>query len=102
MAKSNVRRATPKPMKGYMLTDDQQKTIGNVAKLLIQAQCYLENENVDNSMECYGDFLVLYRNLTRTLNKAYDIMHVHNVASEAYHLADGLEATNLHGGYTHL
>lgn len=96
MAKSNVRRATPKPMKGYILTDDQQKTIGNVAKLLVQAECYLEQENVDNSMECYGDFVVLYKEITRALNKAYDIMHVHNVATEAYRLQDELESTHFH------
>lgn len=88
MAKSNPRRATPKPMKGYTLTEDQMRTIGNVAKLLVQAECYLEAENVDNTMECYGDFLVLYREVTRTLNKAYSIMHVHNMTEGAERLAE--------------
>lgn len=94
--------AKSKQMKEYVLTENQQKTVGTVAKLLIQVQCYLESEDVDNSMECYGDFVALYKQTTMALNKAYNIMHVHNVASEAYRLADELEATNLHGGYTHL
>lgn len=86
-----ARRATPNPMKGYSLTDNQMRTIGNVSKLLVQAECYLEAEDVDNTMECYGDFVALYKEITRALNKSYAIMHVHNMTEGAERLANDLK-----------
>lgn len=105
--------AKSKSMKGYLLTDEQKKTIGNVTKLLVQAECYLEAEDVDNSMECYGDFVALYKQITMSLNKSYSIMRIHNTTEQAYYIAKteagslygkavDSESTNLHGGYTHL
>lgn len=99
MAKSNIskkRRATPKPMRGFILTDNQKRTIGNVTKLLVQAQCYLEAEDVDNTMECYEEFVALYRQITRALNKSYDIMKSHNITEQTYYLAK-TEMSSLYG-----
>lgn len=69
------------PMHGYTLDDEQMKTIGNVAKLLVQAECYLEQDSTDNNMEHYGDFKTLYTDVHKALEQAYHIMRVHNLSS---------------------
>ena len=80
------------PMTGYSLTDDQMRTIGEVSRVLIDAQCYLENDETDNSMECYGDFMTLYTKIHEALTQAYHIMRVHNMTEDAYRMAS--EHTN--------
>lgn len=72
-----------KKINGYTLTGDQQITIGNVGTQLVQAECYLESENVDNTMECYGDFKTLYQLVHKALEQVYDIMGTHNTTTYA-------------------
>lgn len=99
MAKSRV----PK-LKAYLLTEDQKRTIGNVTKLLVQAECYLESDDVDNTMECYGDFAALYKQLSMTLSKAYNIMRSHNIAEQAKYLEETdveVLRKEYRGGFTH-
>ena len=79
--------AKSKTIKGYLLTDDQKKTIGNVTKLLVQAECFLEQDSTDNTMEHYGDFKTLYTDIHKALDQAYHIMRVHNTTEQAYYLA---------------
>ena len=86
-----TRRATSNPMKGYSLTDNQMRTIGKVTKLLIEAEAYLVAEEVDNTMECYGDFVALYKQITHAINKSYAIMKVHNMTEGAERLAEDLK-----------
>jgi len=75
------------PMKGYSLTDDQMRCIGEVSRLLIDAECYLENDETDDTMECYGDFMALYTKIHESLTQAYHIMRVHNATEQANYMA---------------
>lgn len=94
MPKSNNEKIT-----SYHLTIDQQNTIARVAKSLIDAECCLEGENVDNTMECYGDFVILYKEVHKALSKAYAIMSVHNITESAERLANDLENIWVHPHY---
>ena len=83
MAKSNNN--------GYHLTIDQQNTIARVGKALLDAECYLEASEVDNTMECFGDFLRLHKYVSQALFKTHAIMHIHNMTEGAEKLANELE-----------
>lgn len=76
---------------GYHLTIEQQNTLARVAKSLADAECQLQVENIDNTMECYEDFVRLYKGVHQALSKAYAIMHVHNVTESAERLANELK-----------
>ena len=88
--KSNLKKSN-KPQTGYHLTIDQQNIIGRVGKALLDAECTLEAADVDNTMECYGDFVTLYKEVHRALSKTYAIMHVHNMTESAERLAEDLK-----------
>ena len=67
------------PRCGYTLQDEQMKTIAAVAKALIEAECYLEQDSTDNTMDHFGDFQALHIGIHRALQQAYHIMRVHNI-----------------------
>ena len=75
------------PMKGYMLQEEQMKTIRDVCRALIDAECFLEQDSTDNTMEHYGDFKTLYTDIHKALDQAYHIMRVHNTTEQAYYHA---------------
>lgn len=84
------------PMKGYMLGEEQMKTIRDVCRALIDAECFLEQDSTDNTMENYGDFKTLYTDVHKALEQAHHIMHVHNATEQAYYLAK-TEAGSVYG-----
>ena len=75
------------PMSGYVLNDEHMKTIADVCKALINAECYLENDSTDNNMEHFGDFKTLHMDIHKALEQAYHIMNVHNITEQANHMA---------------
>ncbi len=76
---------------GYHLTIDQQNTVARVAKALIEAECCLEGENIDNKMECFEDFMRLHKEVHKALTIAYHIMGQHNMTESAEKLAKELK-----------
>ena len=84
------------PMHGYTLDEENMKTIADVCKALIEAECYLEQDSTDNTMEHFGDFKALHIAIHKALEQGYHIMHVHNVSTEAYRMADEIESTHFH------
>lgn len=74
------------PMTGYTLNDEQMKTIANVSRALIDAECYLEQDSTDNTMEHFGDFQALHIDIHKALEQAYHIMRVHNITLRANNL----------------
>lgn len=79
------------PKADYILTIDQQNTIARVGKALVEVECYLESADVDNTMECYEDFVRLYKTVHQALSKTYAIMKVHNLTEGAIKLAEDLK-----------
>lgn len=91
MAKSHIvhkdKSSIYPPITGYMLHEEQMKTIKDVCRALIDAECFLEQDSTDNTMEHYGDFKTLYTDVHKALEQAYHIMRVHNNTEQAYYLA---------------
>ena len=72
----------------YLLTIDQQNTVARVAKVLLEAECCLEGENINDKMDCFEDFYNLHKEVQKALSIAYYIMGVHNETEYAQILAD--------------
>lgn len=73
---------------GYLLTIDQQNTVARVAKALVEAECCLEGENIDDKMDCFEDFLNLHAEVNKALSIAYTIMGTHNTTEHAQIMAN--------------
>lgn len=79
---SNIKKLNT-PQAGYILNEEQMKTIADVSKALIDAECYLEQDSTDNTMEHFGDFQTLHMDIHKALEQAYHIMRVHNITELA-------------------